>query len=701
MNPSPLSRIPLFCKNSNSETSGALLAKRTSKAPSLPALCCAASLSLLASAQAFADTVAFAPGNTYDYNEAQADGGLTIELAVNLTLDYGGVCTFDVPVRDFLDQGEGGTVQGTASAGQDYILNTDTLSFVVNGAGTYTSTVSISLLSDTEPEYLENIKLYLGNPVVTGLGDCSPFTIDTTLAQDVTIYDRYVTTERRLNLSVLPGETATGTFLINTGNGNLSLTIFSEQEASETSPVTFSQKTVQQEDAGNTFPIAANITYNYAVPANAVAGTTISDTITIQPTGEFLPVQVVTIPVSITVAALAEKVELQPLEAAWASLCASAAEGSPLAGYCADHPTLNEKEKRDLSPEEMAAMASGGINMTKDLIKTVLYQQQARRAGVTGVDLNRLTLNIDGENLPLGRMLTSYLNEQTGGAAGDPGIGGRWSLFASGRMNTGEKDASSNDDGYDFDTKGMTLGADYRLNEQVILGGALGYAKMNSDFGNNGGDLDIEASTLVVYGSFFTKNNFYVDGSALYTLHNFDFTRKINSFNTQTDGDTDGDQYAFSLSAGKDFNVGALSMSPYGRFDYIKNNIDSYRENGGNGLALNVDSQDVKSKTTALGARVSHAASLSWGVLMPTAHAEWVHEYNDSNRDIIARFAQDPNGISFATPVDTPDNDYFNWGAGLSATLPAGYSLFVNYEAVTAQKYFSNQTVHLGARMEF
>ena len=80
------------------------------KPAGLSALCCTASLAILASTPAMADSIAFSQ-QSYSFNEVQG----TVQLPVDYVSDYGGACTFEVPVQDFFDTGEG-IIAGNAAA---------------------------------------------------------------------------------------------------------------------------------------------------------------------------------------------------------------------------------------------------------------------------------------------------------------------------------------------------------------------------------------------------------------------------------------------------------------------------------------------------------------------------------------------------------------------------------------------------------
>lgn len=650
----------------------------------------AAGITLFASSQVLADSISFSQ-QSYDFNEIEG----TVQLSVNVMFDYGGPCTYKVPVTDNYDFGGGEIVSGSAQPGVDYTMPQTTLIITSSDAGTTQATVTlpIHLINNKTAEPLKDIQLYFGTPeytdsACTGLNNFDPTVPQTT----VNIYGN-PTPASGLHLQAGPGETAQGTFTINTQSVPFDIT----SDLVSTERVIITPNFVD----GTSTPVT--ISYSYDVPADAALGSVINDTITVGPPlaiGAAAAVgstpDSVTIPVSITVTY--GSATLQSVRDAWTQLC----QNNPQLEACTRFGTsIDDTLAKELSPEEMAAMGTGAINMTQGQFKSVFYQQRARRHGAKGTDLNRLTLMLDGQAVPIGQLAGTYLENATGGGAGDvPPNRGRWSVFASGRINNGDKQATGIDSGYNYDTTGLTAGADYMLSDTMFLGAALGYAGMKSDFGNNGGNLDIKSGNLILYGSYFTPKNWYADLSLIYGRNNYDFTRNLPSFSTHTDGSTNGNQLSFSLGSGVDWYVSSWDWSPYVRVDYVDTSIDAYEETGGGGVALQVDEQKIKSLTTALGGRVSYALSQSWGVLSPTAHLEWLHEYKDNQRQIVARFSVDPS-VSFATPVDQPDSDYLNYGLGLTANFPAGRVLYINFEGVAAQQNFSDYNLHIGGRMDF
>ncbi|MDH3378888.1 MAG: autotransporter outer membrane beta-barrel domain-containing protein, partial [Gammaproteobacteria bacterium] len=123
-------------------------------------------------------------------------------------------------------------------------------------------------------------------------------------------------------------------------------------------------------------------------------------------------------------------------------------------------------------------------------------------------------------------------------------------------------------------------------------------------------------------------------------------------------------------------------------------------ENGGSGLALAVERQDIKSLTSALALEITKALSMRWGVLQSSGRVEWEHEFEDDDRLVTSRFVADPR-IPFSISSDVPDRNYFNLGFALSATLPRGLAAFASYETVLGQDTIRKHTIDFGVRKEF
>jgi outer membrane autotransporter protein len=299
-----------------------------------------------------------------------------------------------------------------------------------------------------------------------------------------------------------------------------------------------------------------------------------------------------------------------------------------------------------------------------------------------------------------------------------PSLFERLGIFMNGTFNFGDKDTTSREAGFDFDTYGVTGGVDYRFTDNLVLGLAFGYNTTDSDFAAARGKMDADTYTFSAFGTYYL-GALYIDGIFSYGWNSFDSTRNISySIPTIPDplsittvsqtarSETDGTQYAFSLSTGYDFSVRGFTVGPYGRLNYLKADIDAFQEridntNAGFGLALAIGAQDVESLTGVLGGQASYALSTGFGVLVPQMRFEWEHEFLNDRRTVGTRFINDPANTPVLLQTDNPDRDYFNLGAGLSAVFQRNVSAFVYYETVLALRDVTAHKIAAGLRLAF
>jgi outer membrane autotransporter protein len=361
-----------------------------------------------------------------------------------------------------------------------------------------------------------------------------------------------------------------------------------------------------------------------------------------------------------------------------------------------------------VTTEKARAATSAAVETGNQQLANIGSRLAAVRGGATGLSLQGLTLNIDGQPVPAQLAADMLSSQLSGGAASGDSAFGRWGFFVNGSFNFGDKDTTENETGFDFSTAGITAGADYRFSDQLVAGGAIGFARNDTTFDSDGGGLDTETWHLAAYGTYGWSERGYVDAIVEYGWQSYDSTRNIRyqitsdtgAVSRQAKADYDGTQFGASIGAGYDFDQGPLSYGVYGRAGYVQVDVDGYRELGASGLDLRLDDFDATSVTTTLGTRVSRVFNTSWAVLVPQARAEWEHEYDQDADTLVARFAADPTGTAFGILSDSPDRDYFRLGVGLSAVFPHGLSAFINYDTVLDQKYWTDHLIDVGVRWE-
>lgn len=398
----------------------------------------------------------------------------------------------------------------------------------------------------------------------------------------------------------------------------------------------------------------------------------------------------------------------QRIAVALDSTCAALASGTAgleeLAAACSAEGNQFVRAVQQITPGQVASQGNHSIELQHTQLTNITSRLVQLRAGSTGADATELSLDFQGQP-SLTRGFTYLLTQSRGGGASadTPNPLERLGVFINGSGSFGDRDGTADEAGFDFSTKGVTAGADYRFTDELIFGGALGYVSNTLDFNSSRGDQDINGYTLSGFGTWYQSERTYVDAILSYSRNNFDMGRRIRfgATDVTAKGETDGREFAASIGGGYDFSRKALSFRPFARVNYISAKIDAYGEKSAGGLELAYDNQDVKSLAILLGGQASYALSTRHGVFSPQVRLEWAHEFEDEQRDITARFLKDPTSGRFEISTDNADRDYFNLGMGVTAVFAEGRSAFIYYETMLGRENLTKHSIAVGLRIEF
>ena len=324
------------------------------------------------------------------------------------------------------------------------------------------------------------------------------------------------------------------------------------------------------------------------------------------------------------------------------------------------------------------------------------------------------TMNVDIGSAQLGNVLARVVAVRAaagGGASADSPFS-RLGFFVNGDIGFGDKDATALENGFDYDTRAITLGVDYRLTDNAFIGAAVGYNDSEADLDGGAGDLETDGYSFSVFGSFYPSASVYIDAAVVYGETDFDQTRNISyslgtPVNQVASASPDGDYLTGSIGAGYLMNNGGWTYGPHARLSATRADVDGFTETmsnpggPGSGLALTIGKQDFRSTTLALGGSVSYAMSTSWGVLLPTASAEYVHEFSNDGDSITGTFRDDPTATAFNLALDDGDSNYVRLGVGASAQFSQGRSAFIHYQTLLGYEDLTSHTVSAGLRFEF
>ena len=364
---------------------------------------------------------------------------------------------------------------------------------------------------------------------------------------------------------------------------------------------------------------------------------------------------------------------------------------------------------RALAPEEAAAQGRIGNSFAQQQLGNIGSRLAALRSGASGLGLAGLSFNIKGRIVP-GTVLAQALEANTPNATmvdmpqtAVP----RWGGFISGTLGGGDKDATASEEGFNFRTRGVTAGADYRFSSATVFGGALGYARSDVDLDANGGGLDASGLSLSLYGTYYRTQSLYFDAVLNYAGNDYKQTRNIDYTVGSTHiqetarSDTASKLVALSVGGGYEFTAESGASAEISlRLHRLASTIDGYTETGANALDLTLDDQTIRVLTSSLGTRGSWPLNFKWGVLIPQLDLSWQHEFDSGAHQIKGHFVNDQFATTFAFDTDEPDRDYFQLGLGASAIIPGGKTAFLQYQTTLGRADYRDYNVALGMRLE-
>jgi outer membrane autotransporter protein len=373
--------------------------------------------------------------------------------------------------------------------------------------------------------------------------------------------------------------------------------------------------------------------------------------------------------------------------------------------------SLQRSSSSDETNQALKQFSSAGtVSVLSSYIQhqnLALRQMKLRQEARKKVDVSGLNFNIDGHLFSAGTLAALLLNQQANDASADnTSISSRLGFFATGTVSMGEHDETSGNAGFDFTTSGLTIGSDYPISENFYLGGALGYSRVDNDFDQATGGLDVDGYSLSLYSTYSLPNGYYMDGIIRAGWSNYQQDRKFtfNNAMQKASAEYDSFDYSLSLSAGYELASGAWNLQPYARIDYVKVDIESFDEEAETADAstslLTIDDQSISSLKSALGGQFSYALSTRSGVFSPFLRFEWQHEFKDDSRRIKSRLVSNPTVLT-SLETDNPDRDFFNLGTGISAVFPNGVLGFLYYEYLLSHRDISQHTINGGIRLEF
>lgn len=370
---------------------------------------------------------------------------------------------------------------------------------------------------------------------------------------------------------------------------------------------------------------------------------------------------------------------------------------------------------------DSSGSAAAMARLTPDQVlaqNNVASQQVKVETAVVGARMLGLRLAAQGAPAGMSEALAAgLLYGHLGGAASADALGGQSGLFLSVKYLDGTQDRNRYSYGYNTDGWNLTAGGDYRFGNNLIGGLMVNYTQSSANYDGNKGRMNMDGWGLGAYGTYFLDNGIFFEGIAGYNWNHYDLKRRINYTLDSGEGTTRVNQTAQSspsggvfhatLGTGYSLNREAYTITPKLSLNYVRNSVGSYGERmsdpnaSGGTWALAYDSRDYTSFTSRLGVIIANAISTGSGVFVPQFSLDWVHEFDNDQQAVGARFIYDLSATPLAIWTTKPDHNYFDLGVGISGQFANGRSAFISYNTLLGYEDISQYTITAGVRLEF
>lgn len=247
--------------------------------------------------------------------------------------------------------------------------------------------------------------------------------------------------------------------------------------------------------------------------------------------------------------------------------------------------------------------------------------------------------------------------------------------------------------GYNAYSRGVAVGADGKLNENVTLG--LAYSFLNTDVnGKTGNKTEVDSQAFTLYGGF-EQGNYFVDASLTYGKNDNESKRRIAG--TTAKGDYDSNLLGLNLVGGYTYHLNdEVLIEPRVAARYTMVDIDGYREKGSS-AALKVDDQRYEALELGAGLRVAGNYPLGQGTLVPQAKLMAYHDFAADKASSTSTFVV--GDTPFVTSGAKAARNSYEAGVGTDYRLGA-VTLGLNYDYV-GKSGFDADTFTAKVRYDF
>jgi outer membrane lipase/esterase len=251
-----------------------------------------------------------------------------------------------------------------------------------------------------------------------------------------------------------------------------------------------------------------------------------------------------------------------------------------------------------------------------------------------------------------------------------------WSFYMQANGGVSDRQATAASDGFHLDSVGATVGAEYRINTNAIIGAAFDYSNPEAHLLNNAGTTEANSYQLGLYGGW-TDRNFFAQGLATVGYQDYRNTRPgvAEAITSNPDGST----FVIGGKTGYLFDVGPTQLGPIGGLTYARAQVNGYTEQGDPALTFKVGEQTEEALIGSVGVQLRAPFVLEGRVINPYLNLTAEDDFIGNGRLIQFSASSTPQIVSNLNIPNAASRDvYGRVTAGVVAPVWSNVSFTAN-----------------------
>ena len=259
---------------------------------------------------------------------------------------------------------------------------------------------------------------------------------------------------------------------------------------------------------------------------------------------------------------------------------------------------------------------------------------------------------------------------------------------------------TDNTQSLDGSINSATVGVDYGINQNWMIGTAFGYGQNKADFGNNTGNFKLNQTMISAYTQY-RDGAWAVNAIGLAGLLDYNHVQRniaLGAALRTENATTAGDQVLLRIGGQYDFTFGAATLSPLANVTWQQIKIEDFDEMGNDSTAMHFDKQTRTSLISSLGLQISSNQFIGSYAVQPFAKIAWEKEFKNTPNEVRAHVIG--MGGSFGMPGYQGPANTTRLDLGATIKLAVDTTAFASYSGQFASGNKAN-SVQLGVSKVF